>query len=556
MRQVSSFSIYYVLLLLVGWVPIQAVILSLSPDYADTRYFILTQLLFTFFVVFLINRLLKKVRVWKKTELELDASTGIGYDQLKKTELANAVLQQMTDAVAILDQQGKIVLMNQAFLDLTGYEKEKLIGRRVSSDSGELTAFVERHYMDVLEGRGISSLETVQRRPNGTTVRILFDLVPLYNQTKEVVGIVWRSWEVDNRQHTELSFEEGHANFRLITENMTDMVFVYGQNGSPKYISASLAMLLGYTANELMQMEDRSQLIHPDDLEQVKKTFISSWTKETVTTILYRMLHRDGHWLHVESRYKPIKDHGGKVDSIMILSRDVTELIRAKELLRQSDKLSALGQLAAGIAHEIRNPLTSLRGFVQLLQSSLDDNQKRYCEIMLAELDRINFIVSELLVLAKPQGIKFQKKDIAKIVEDVISFLDSQANLNNIQIHTSIQSQLPFVSCEENQLKQVFLNICKNAIEALPDGGEIYVEVLRESSSSLRVRIRDTGCGIDSVHIPRLGEPFYTTKENGTGLGLMISSRILEDHGGSIRIESERQQGTTVSILLPVSASS
>lgn len=555
MKQVSSLSIDYVLLLLVGWVPIQAVILCLSPDYANTRYFILTQLLFTFFVVFWMNRLLKKVRVLKKTTLELDALVGAGNDQRKKTDLATAVLHQMTDAVAILDQQGKIVLINQAFLDLTGYEEEKLIGRKVSSGSEELTAIVERHYIDVLEGKGISGLEMVQRRPNGTTVHFLFDLVPLYNQTKEVVGIVWRLREVDNRHHTEL-FEEGQENFHLITENMTDMVFVYGQNRVPKYISASLAMLLGYTADELMQMEDRSKLIHPEDLEKVEKVFTSSWTKETVTTILYRMLHRDGHWLHVESRYKPIKENGGKVDSIMILSRDVTELIRAKELLRQSDKLSALGQLAAGIAHEIRNPLTSLRGFVQLLQSSLEDNQKRYCEIMLAELDRINFIVSELLVLAKPQGVKYQQKDIAKIVEDVISFLASQANLNNIQIHTSIQSKLPFVSCEENQLKQVFLNICKNAIEALPDGGEIYVEVVRESSSYLQVLIRDTGCGIDSEHIPRLGEPFYTTKENGTGLGLMISSRILEDHGGSIRIESKRQQGTTVSILLPVSASS
>ncbi|MFE1626779.1 PAS domain S-box protein [Brevibacillus reuszeri] len=555
MKQVSPFSIDYVLLLLVGWVPIQAVILCLSPDYANTRYFILTQLLFTFFVVFWMNRLLKKVRVLKMTTLELGALVGAGNDQRKKTDLATAVLHQMTDAVAILDQQGKIVLINQAFLDLTGYEEEKLIGRKVSSGSEELTAIVERHYIDVLEGKGISGLEMVQRRPNGTTVRFLFDLVPLYNQTKGVVGIVWRLREVDNRHHTEL-FEEGQENFHLITENMTDMVFVYGQNRVPKYISASLAMLLGYTADELMQMEDRSKLIHPEDLEKVEKVFTSSWTKETVTTILYRMLHRDGHWLHVESRYKPIKENGGKVDSIMILSRDVTELIRAKELLRQSDKLSALGQLAAGIAHEIRNPLTSLRGFVQLLQSSLEDNQKRYCEIMLAELDRINFIVSELLVLAKPQGVKYQQKDIAKIVGDVISFLDSQANLNNIQIHTSIQSKLPFVSCEENQLKQVFLNICKNAIEALPDGGEIYVEVVRESSSYLRVCIRDTGCGIDSVHIPRLGEPFYTTKENGTGLGLMISSRILEDHGGSIRIESKRQQGTTVSILLPVSASS
>ncbi|MGG1660165.1 ATP-binding protein [Brevibacillus sp. NRS-1366] len=423
MKQISTHSFFYLFLLIIGWAPIYAFFLTLSPEYIDRRSLIYLQLVYTLLITLLLYRVWKQVRLWKKSAQERE----------------------------------------------------------------------------------------------------------------------W--WE--EKEHP---FK---ANFRLIAENMTDMIFVYNKDKMPKYISASLAVLLGYTADEFMQMEDRSKLVHPEDLEKVRDAFVKSWVNEAVTMIGYRMLHRNGHWIHVESRYKPIKGNDGHIESMMILSRDVSELMRTKELLRQSDKLSALGQLAAGIAHEIRNPLTSLRGFIQLLHASLEENQKRYCEIMLGELDRINFIVSELLVLAKPQGVKFQHKDIATIVQNVISFLDSQANLNNIQIHTSFEAQLPVISCEENQLKQVFLNICKNAIEALPQGGEIYVHVSRDSLSHVRVSIRDTGCGIDSVHIPRLGEPFYTTKENGTGLGLMISSRIVQDHGGSISIESQRQQGTTVSILLP-----
>ncbi|MGG4494395.1 PAS domain-containing sensor histidine kinase [Brevibacillus reuszeri] len=517
MKQVCSDSFDSVLLILVGWIPIQTIMLALSPARAELHYFIFSQLLFTFFVVFLIKRLLTNFQRRKLLALEEKKTEQSANNQLKSSEIMDAFLQQLPDPVAIMDIEGNLVRMNQSFSKLVGCENEKLISRSFPSEPGEM-----------------------------------FDLTPLLNEEKNVIGMVWRLRSVE-KQPVEHNIDEAHANFRLITENMTDMVFVYGPNGTPKYISASLAMLLGYTADEIMQMEERSKLLHPEDLERVQKVYLNSWTKESVTTTTYRMLHREGRWIHVESRYKPIRDHDGKVESIMILSRDVTELMLAKELLRQSDKLSALGQLAAGIAHEIRNPLTSLRGFVQLLQSSLDNNQKRYCEIMLSELDRINFIVSELLVLAKPQGVKFQQKDLAKIVEDVLSFLDSQANLNNIQIHTSIHSQLPLISCEENQLKQVFLNICKNAIEAMPEGGEIYVQVAQDSESEVSVRIRDTGCGIESAHIPRVGEPFYTTKENGTGLGLMISSRILEDHGGSIHIESQRQQGTTVSVLLPIS---
>ncbi|MGA3513519.1 histidine kinase dimerization/phospho-acceptor domain-containing protein, partial [Lactiplantibacillus plantarum] len=120
-------------------------------------------------------------------------------------------------------------------------------------------------------------------------------------------------------------------------------------------------------------------------------------------------------------------------------------------------KLSVIGKLAAGIAHEIRNPLTALRGFIQLMQSTAED--KRYGEIMLAEMDRINGIVSELLMLAKPQAVKYQARDIRDIIRNVLSLLDSQAILNDIQIHTHFDKELPLISCEDNQLKQVLINL-------------------------------------------------------------------------------------------------
>ena len=138
------------------------------------------------------------------------------------------------------------------------------------------------------------------------------------------------------------------------------------------------------------------------------------------------------------------------------------------------------------------------------------------------------------------------------MIHNVLSLLESQANLKNIQMYASTEKAMPPIACEENQIKQVLLNICKNAMEALPDGGEIYVQSQRISEEHIQVSIQDNGCGIDPERIPRLGEPFYTTKENGTGLGLMVSQRILEDHGGSLHIESEKGRGTTANILLPV----
>lgn len=147
--------------------------------------------------------------------------------------------------------------------------------------------------------------------------------------------------------------------------------------------------------------------------------------------------------------------------------------------------------------------------------------------------------------------MKFQEKNPVRIIQNVIFLLESQANMNNVIFHTRIDPQLPSIACDENQLKQVFINICKNAIEALPDGGDVYVDGKQLADSRIQISIRDTGCGIEPSRMPRLGERFYTTKENGTGLGLMVSHRILEEHGGSFSIESERGKGTTVYIQLP-----
>ncbi|KQL49150.1 diguanylate cyclase [Brevibacillus choshinensis] len=476
----------------------------------------------------------------------------IAAELLETKELLDALLQQSSDAVTITDTKGKVERMNQAAVKLFGYTEEMLMGKTLPHIPDEEKEEICNTFAQVVNGRSFHGCETRRIHHDGSTVPITLSLTPVLNAEGQVVRIISCSRDMTEHRMIEKELKATHANYRLITENMSDMIFVYKKDGPVLYVSASHTKQLGYPIHEFLGMSglEQASLIHPDDMELVTSLFGRDWTDENETTVVYRLRHRDGHWVSVESRYKPIRDEEGHVDSVMIVSRDVSEIMETKELLRQSDKLSAIGQLAAGIAHEIRNPLTSLRGFVQLLQASMAD--QRYCEIMLSELDRINFIVTELLVLAKPQGMKFLKKNPGQIVQNVVSLLESQANMNNVIFHVNMDSQLPMISCDENQLKQVFINICKNAIEALPEGGEVFVEGKTLMDSRIQISIRDTGCGIEPNRLPRLGEPFYTTKENGTGLGLMVSYRILEDHGGSFSIESERDKGTTVHITLPV----
>ena len=217
----------------------------------------------------------------------------------------------------------------------------------------------------------------------------------------------------------------------------------------------------------------------------------------------------------------------------------------------RSEKLSVVGKLATGVAHEIRNPLTSLKGFTQLLKSKYKD-QSQYFDIMLVELERINLIVNDFMTLAKPQLTKFSKGYVDEILGSVMTILDTQAILLNINMITNFERPIPSVYCDVNQLKQVFVNLIQNAIESMPQGGEVKINVRKADTQYVCIQIQDNGNGIPPEVINRIGEPFLSTKETGTGLGIMISCRIIEGHHGTINFSSVVNKGTTVEILLPI----
>lgn len=253
--------------------------------------------------------------------------------------------------------------------------------------------------------------------------------------------------------------------------------------------------------------------------------------------------------LFVEVKFMPIVYKGR--DSEYIVIRDITELKKSRELIQQSEMLSMLGELAAGIAHEIRNPLTSIKGFAQLVRKeNKQEVIKSYSEIMNAEIERINAIVGELLLLAKPKKLNLEKTELSVLIDEVVILLNPQAILHNIQIHTDYYSREVYLNCEKNKLKQVFINLIKNGIEAIENGGIIEIKI-EHHRQGIMVRIIDNGCGIPKEMLNKIGSAFVSTKEKGTGLGLMICHSIIQEHGGKLTIESEKGKGTTVILTLP-----
>lgn len=246
----------------------------------------------------------------------------------------------------------------------------------------------------------------------------------------------------------------------------------------------------------------------------------------------------------------PVEDRMGNVQQVLQISEDITNEKQSEKMLIKSEMLSAVGQLAAGIAHEIRNPLTSLRGFLQLMIQT-KTYEKEYAEVMMSEFIRLESIINEFLVLAKTKSATFDQVQVNTLLNDVCMILESQAVLNNVRIEKELSEKLPEILAVSNELKQVFLNILKNAIEAMEHAeGVISIRSYREKDSVF-ITFEDQGKGISKEALEKLGEPFYTTKEKGTGLGLMVTFKIIENHGGSIHFESEEGKGTKVTLKLP-----
>lgn len=237
------------------------------------------------------------------------------------------------------------------------------------------------------------------------------------------------------------------------------------------------------------------------------------------------------------------------------LIAQMKDLNTHEKKLRESEKLSLVGELAAGVAHEIRNPLTTLKGFTQMMIENTDpDANKRYSKIMIDEINRINFIVSEFMVLSKPHMVQYSLTDISQSIKNVIILLNTQAIMKTIEIIPEFIGERFLIKCEENQIKQVMANLIKNSIEAMPRGGKIHIR-MKHQDANLVISVIDNGVGISRENLNLLGTPFYTTKTEGTGLGLMVSKKIIQNHNGKFEIKSVPNIATTVTITLPTELS-
>jgi two-component system sensor histidine kinase HydH len=261
----------------------------------------------------------------------------------------------------------------------------------------------------------------------------------------------------------------------------------------------------------------------------------------------------EGKTIPLEVIATALSEEDGTFVGHVLLFRDLTEMRRLKQEVARSQRLASLGSLAAGVAHEIRNPLSSIKGFATYFRERYRENaaDRETAEVMIREVDRINRVITQLLEFARPMTMHRTPASLQSLIRHSLKTVVGQARDKGVLIESDLPPEIGPVSLDADRIDQVLLNLFLNSLAAMETGGILRVSMGRAGRQTIRIDIADTGAGIRKEDLQRVFDPYFTTKPSGTGLGLAIVHRIVEAHGGEIRIESEPGRGTTVTLLLP-----
>ena len=329
----------------------------------------------------------------------------------------------------------------------------------------------------------------------------------------------------------------------LVTTDLDGRIFTF---------NAAAEEITGYQ-EEKIRGQDASFLFS-EVRDQIAETLRSLETKERRPRYETNCQTSEGMRLRLGYSVSPLSTEVGETTGMVITFQDLTQVRSLEEASRRQDRLAAIGRMAASIAHEIRNPLAAMRGSIQMLKAELDSDpsQAELMEIILRESDRLNRIITDFLSYARPRSLIQARVDVGELLYQTFALMRHSPEIGE---HQQIIEELPeaplFADADEGQLKQVFWNLARNALQAMPQGGTLRATLETNSEERIRISFVDTGRGMSPEQVEHLFEPFSSTT-GGTGLGLSIVYQIIRDHGGTINVRSLVGEGTTITVELPV----
>ena len=489
--------------------------------------------------------------------------------KIKQTEYKyQDLIENATDLIFTLNLKGKFVFINRRLMALTGYLRDHWIGK----DFRELIVSQDReaaweNFLKTTTGRS-RIFEVRIRTKEGKIKYLSINLNPIFEEGK-AIGAVAIARDVTKQKKLEQQIKELINFNESIIQSIGSGLMTLDLNNRITSFNSSAEEILGYSSEEVVgkHLED---IFYKEDLERLLPNLNGS--EQNLMNRELDLRTKNNRKVHIGFTITPRIDNKNRRVGTIIAFRDISQIKQMQAEVIRMDRLASLGVLASGIAHEIRNPLAGIKTVAQTLEEEIEpgDPKREYLARIIRQVNRMDELLRAFFSYARPRPPVRKFYRLHEIVHEVTALLKQKMEKNNVKFVEEYAPDLPLIFVDFHQIQQVLFNLFINAIDAMPEGGELRLKASQKYTTIQRVdrrrhrfpvptrsmlyahvQISDTGVGIRKEDLQKVFDPFFTTKSQGSGLGLSIVYRIIEEHRGDIQVESVEGQGTTFTLLLP-----
>jgi len=486
-------------------------------------------------------------------------------DLKESEEKFRNLFESVQHGLFISTKEGCFVDCNCALLEMLGYSnKEEFLKIEIAED---LYVHPEdrQNFQRLVEKHGfVKDLEVEFKKKEGEKITVLLTARAKQDGEGKVIGYEGLNIDISDRKRMERELKEANEFFMNLIESSVDGIIVTKMDGEIIIFNKGIEDMLGYQSDEVVGKMNIRMIYAPGVAKEVMQKLRSPDYGGVGKLTSFPITHRrkDGEMVEGDLSASIIYDEGGREIATVGIFKDLRERLRmerdlqaAREALLQSEKLAAMGRLTSQIAHELNNPIYGIMNTLELLKTEIppESKRRRILELSLSETERLSEMLRNMLSFSKPEEEVRKRLNVNELLEGILLMMEKQMKEVNVKIVTRFEPKIPEIMASTHQMRQVILNLFKNAKEAMPRGGTLTVRTEKEDTKVL-IRIQDTGTGIPEEIRNKIFEAFFTTKQKvkGVGLGLSVCYGIIKDHGGEIRVDSKEGKGTTFTISLPI----